>query len=118
MIYDMSNVEQIQLFGDKQIRTAWDDAEEKWYFSITDIIFALVETDRPRKYKKIEANRERDLRDYTFLEAQGWKVIVVWKCELSKAKLLDTVGQIQSHLELNRKNWLDEKADRKKRREE
>lgn len=50
MIYDMSNVEQIQLFGDKQIRTAWDDAKEKWYFSITDIISALVETDRPRKY--------------------------------------------------------------------
>lgn len=23
----MSNLEQIQLFGDKQIRTAWDDAE-------------------------------------------------------------------------------------------
>ena len=46
----MSNLEQIQLFGDKQIRTAWNDAEEKWYFSIIDIITALVETDRPRKY--------------------------------------------------------------------
>ena len=68
--------------------------------------------------KKIEANRERDLRDYTFLEAQGWKVIVVWECELSKEKLSDTVEQIQRQLELNRKNWLDEKADRKKRREE
>ena len=47
---DMSNIEQIQLFGDRQIRTAWNDAEEKWYFSIIDIISALVETDRPRKY--------------------------------------------------------------------
>lgn len=46
----MSNLEQIQLFGDKQIRTAWNDAEEKWYFSIIDIIAALVETERPRKY--------------------------------------------------------------------
>lgn len=46
----MSNLEQIQLFGDKQIRTAWNDEEEKWYFSIIDIITALVETDRPRKY--------------------------------------------------------------------
>ena len=26
----MSNVEQIQLFGEKQIRTAWNDAGEKW----------------------------------------------------------------------------------------
>ena len=46
----MSNLEQIQLFGEKQIRTAWNDAEEKWYFSVIDIIDALVETDRPRKY--------------------------------------------------------------------
>ena len=43
-------MEQIQLFGERKIRTVWDDAEEKWYFSITDIISALVETDRPRKY--------------------------------------------------------------------
>jgi len=46
----MSNLEQIQLFGEKLIRTAWNDAEEKWYFSVIDIIAALVETDRPRKY--------------------------------------------------------------------
>ncbi len=46
----MSNIEQIQLFGDRQIRTAWNDAEEKWYFSVIDIISALVETYRPRKY--------------------------------------------------------------------
>ena len=46
----MSNLEQIQLFGEKQIRTAWNDAEEKWYFSVIDIIAALVETDRPRNY--------------------------------------------------------------------
>ena len=46
----MSNLEQIQLFGEKQIRTAWNDVEEKWYFSVIDIIAALVDTDRPRKY--------------------------------------------------------------------
>lgn len=46
----MSNHDQIQLFGDKKIRTLWDDNQEKWYFSIIDIIQALVETDRPSKY--------------------------------------------------------------------
>ncbi len=46
----MSNLEQIQLFGERRIRTAWNDAEEKWYFSVIDIVAALVETDRPRKY--------------------------------------------------------------------
>lgn len=56
----MSNHDQIQLFGDKKIRTLWDDNLEKWYFSIIDIIQALVETDRPSKYwndlkKKLQA---------------------------------------------------------------
>lgn len=34
----MSNLEQIQLFGERRIRTAWNDAEEKWYFSVIDTI--------------------------------------------------------------------------------
>lgn len=46
----MSNQNLIQLFGDKKIRTSWNDVEEKWYFSVIDIIEALVETDRPSKY--------------------------------------------------------------------
>lgn len=46
----MSNHDQLQLFGDKKIRTLWDEKQEKWYFPIIDIIEALVETDRPSKY--------------------------------------------------------------------
>jgi prophage antirepressor-like protein len=40
----------IQLFGEKKVRTAWDEATEEWYFSITDVIEVLTDTDRPRKY--------------------------------------------------------------------
>lgn len=43
----MSN---IQFFESKKIRSQWDAEEEKWYFSIVDIIEVLTETDRPRKY--------------------------------------------------------------------
>ena len=46
----MGNQDQIQFFGEKRIRTSWNDVEEKWYFSVVDIIKALVETARPRKY--------------------------------------------------------------------
>lgn len=46
----MSNTESLQLFDDRTIRTAWDEKEEKWYFSVIDIIGTVVETDRPRKY--------------------------------------------------------------------
>jgi len=41
----MSQEEKIQLFESKQVRTAWDDKEEKWYFSIVDVCGIL--TDQP-----------------------------------------------------------------------
>lgn len=43
----MSN---IKLFESKQIRSVWNEEEQKWYFSIIDIIEILTGTDRPRKY--------------------------------------------------------------------
>jgi DNA-damage-inducible protein D len=38
------------LFQDKKIRRLWDEINQKWYFSITDIIEVLTETNRPNKY--------------------------------------------------------------------
>lgn len=46
----MNTKESIQLFEDKQVRTVWDAAQEKWYLSIIDVIEILTDTDRPRKY--------------------------------------------------------------------
>jgi hypothetical protein len=43
----MSN---IKLFESKKIRSHWDAEQEKWYFSVVDIIEILTGTDRPRKY--------------------------------------------------------------------
>jgi len=40
----------IKLFEEKQVRNIWNEAEEKWYFSIIDVIQILTESDRPRKY--------------------------------------------------------------------
>ncbi len=43
----MSN---IKLFESKKIRSSWNTEEEKWYFSIVDVIEILTGTDRPTKY--------------------------------------------------------------------
>ena len=40
----------IKLFEQKQIRSAWNEEDEKWYFSIIDVIEVLTGSDRPRKY--------------------------------------------------------------------
>ena len=49
----MSEENKIQIFEDKKIRTAWNESEEEWYFSIVDVVQIL--TDQPsydiaRKY--------------------------------------------------------------------
>lgn len=67
---------------------------------------------------KIENNRERDLKDYTFLESQGWKVVVVWECELKNDNLESTISSVREQLNANRESWLAEQADRRQRREE
>ena len=41
----MSNTENLQLFEDQPIRTAWNEEEEEWYFSVVDVIGVL--TDQP-----------------------------------------------------------------------
>lgn len=38
------------LFEDSQIRSVWDNNKEDYYFSVVDVISALTESDRPRKY--------------------------------------------------------------------
>ena len=40
----------IKLFDSKKIRTLWDEQQEKYYFSIVDVIEVLTDSDRPRKY--------------------------------------------------------------------
>ena len=37
------NIEQLQLFEEQIIRTAWDEENEEWYFSIVDVVGALTE---------------------------------------------------------------------------
>lgn len=40
---------------------------------------------------KIQANKERDHKNWERLKGLGWKVIVVWECELSNFECLDEV---------------------------
>ena len=41
----MAQNDNIQLFENKRIRTAWDEEKEEWYFSIVDVVAVL--TDQP-----------------------------------------------------------------------
>ena len=40
----------IKLFEQKQIRSVWSEKEEKWYFSVIDVVGALTDSVNPRDY--------------------------------------------------------------------
>ncbi len=47
----------IKLFQDQRVRVHWDDEQEKWYFSIIDVIGVLTESSNPRKYWSVLKTR-------------------------------------------------------------
>ena len=47
----------IKLFNDKQIRTIWDEDQEKWYFSVVDVVGVLTDSPNPRKYWSVLKTR-------------------------------------------------------------
>ena len=53
---------QIKLFESKQIRSAWNEAEEKWYFSVQDVIEVLTDSIDPKQYIKRMLSRDQNLK--------------------------------------------------------
>ena len=48
--------------------------------------------------KKLYGNKERDECNQKELEAMGWKVIIVWECELKKDKINHTLENLYSRI--------------------
>ena len=53
----MTQHNKIQLFEEKKVRAIWDDMEEKWYFSIVDVVAVLTDSPNPRNYWKVLKHR-------------------------------------------------------------
>lgn len=55
----MEKDNELKLFENKKIRAKWDDEQEKWYFSVVDIVSALTDNDyqKSRNYWKWLKNK-------------------------------------------------------------
>ncbi|MDO4392146.1 MAG: BRO family protein [Clostridium sp.] len=55
----MEKDNELKLFENKRIRTKWDEKQEKWYFSVIDIVAVLTDKDyqKARTYWKVLKNR-------------------------------------------------------------
>lgn len=64
----------IKLFGDDKIRAIWDDDQEKWYFSIVDVIAVLTESPNPQTYWRVLKKRLKDEGNKTVTNCNGLKM--------------------------------------------
>ncbi len=78
----MTKENAIKLFQDQRVRVHWDDKNEKWYFSIIDVIGVLTESENPRKYWSVLKTR---------LKKEGSEVAT----NCSRLKLLAVDGKMR-----------------------
>ena len=58
----MTKKEIIKVFEERKVRTVWDDKEEKWYFSIVDVVAVLTDSADPKQYIKRMKSRDESLK--------------------------------------------------------
>lgn len=69
----MTQRQKIQLFEDTKVRTAWDDQEEKWYFSIVDVCSVLTDSKDPQAYWRKLKQRLKDEGNETVTNCHALK---------------------------------------------
>ena len=57
----MTQKHTIQLFEEKKVRTVWDDQQEKWYFSVADVVQVLTDSTDVKQYIKKMRSRDPEL---------------------------------------------------------
>ena len=70
----MTKREISKLFEDRKIRTVWDDKEEKWYFSIVDVVAVLTYSENPQTYWRVLKNRLKKEGNQTVTNCNALKL--------------------------------------------
>ena len=71
---NMTKREISKLFEDRKIRTVWDDKEEKWYFSIVDVVAVLTDSENPQTYWRVLKNRLKKEGNQTVTNCNALKL--------------------------------------------
>ena len=70
----MTKKEAIKLFEEKKVRTVWDDEQEKWYFSIVDVVTILTDSPNPQVYWRVLKKRLIAEGNQTVTNCNGLKM--------------------------------------------
>ncbi len=70
----LNSMSNIKLFEHKKIRSHWNAAEEKWYFSVVDIIEVLTDSPNPQVYWRVMKKRLKDEGNETVTNCNALKM--------------------------------------------
>ena len=106
----------IQLFEDRKIRTAWDEEQEEWYFSVVDVIAVLTDSSNPTDYLKKMRKRDEQLASYLgtncpqveMIGETGKKRKVLAATTKGVLRLIQSIPSPKAE---PFKRWLDQKKD-------
>ena len=81
-------------------------------------IYQLPQTNTEFGLAKVTRNQERDQEVWRQLEAKGWSVVIVWECELVKAKFDGTVERVANEIIEDGDLYLKRRIERREAREQ
>ena len=87
----MPKHEVTKIFGERKIRSVWDDKAEKWYFSVVDVVAVLTDSDNPRNYWKVLKSRLKKEGNQTVTNCNQLKLLA----EDGKMRMTDVADQEQ-----------------------
>ena len=87
----MTKQQALKLFEERRVRTVWDDEQEKWYFSIVDVVSILTESTDGRKYWNKLKQRLKEEGNETVTNCHGLKM----KATDGKMRLTDVADTEQ-----------------------
>jgi prophage antirepressor-like protein len=70
----MTQKPEIKLFDEKLVRTIWDDEQEKWYFSVVDVVEVLTDSPNPQVYWRVLKKRLLAEGNETVTNCNGLKM--------------------------------------------
>ena len=65
---------EIRLFEQSKIRSAWDEEEQKWWFSVVDVCSVLTDTTNPQAYWRKLKQRLKEEGNETVTNCHGLKM--------------------------------------------
>ena len=70
----MTKQQALKLFEERRVRTVWDDEQEKWYFSIVDVVAVLTDSSKPQTYWRLLKKRLLAEGNETVTNCNGLKM--------------------------------------------